>query len=52
MARRYYSGTARDLNNRVQQFPGNLMAGAFGFGKVEYFELEGQAEKAVPQVRF
>ena len=52
MARRYYNGTARDQNNRVQQFPGNLVASSFGFRKVEYFELDSEEERAVPEVRF
>ena len=52
MSRRYYNGTARDQNNRVQQFPGNLIAGAFGFSKVAYFELDNESERAVPEVKF
>ncbi|MCQ2444164.1 MAG: LemA family protein [Mailhella sp.] len=52
MARRYYNGTARDQNNRIQQFPGNIFASAFGFRKVEYFELDSEAEKAAPKVSF
>lgn len=52
MARRYYNGTARDQNNRVLQFPGNLIVGAFGFGKIPYFELDDETERAVPEVKF
>ena len=52
MARRYYNGTARDQNNRTMQFPGNIVAGMFGFQKLDYFELENEAERAVPQVDF
>lgn len=52
LSRRYYNGTARDQNNRVLQFPGNLVARSFGFGKIEYFELDDPAEAAVPEVRF
>ena len=52
MARRYYNGTARDQNNRVQQFPGNLVASRFGFEKTDYFDLENEEEAAVPQVQF
>lgn len=50
MARRYYNGTVRDQNNRIMQFPGNLVAGLFGFEKMEYFELSDEKEKGVPQV--
>ena len=52
LSRRYYNGTARDQNNRVLQFPGNLVASAFGFSKIEYFELTDPAEAAVPEVKF
>ncbi len=52
LSRRYYNGTARDQNNRVLQFPGNLVAHAFGFNKIDYFELADPAEAAVPEVKF
>lgn len=52
MARRYYNGTARDQNNRVLQFPGNLIAGLFGFNKITYFELDNEMEREVPKVEF
>lgn len=50
MARRYYNGTAREQNNRVMQFPSNIVAGMFHFAQVVYFELDNPAEKAVPVV--
>ena len=50
MARRYYNGTAREQNDRVRQFPGNLVAGFFHFAPVEYFELDSPAERAVPDI--
>ena len=52
MARRYYNGTAREQNNRTMQFPGNIVAGMFGFQKLEYFELDDVSERAVPEVSF
>ncbi|MBR5734790.1 MAG: LemA family protein [Desulfovibrionaceae bacterium] len=52
MSRRYYNGTAREQNNRVLQFPGNLIANHFGFEKVTYFELDDESERAVPEVKF
>ena len=51
-ARRYYNGASRDQNNRIQQFPGNLVAGSFGFRKFDYFELDNEAEREVPSVQF
>lgn len=52
LARRYYNGTARNFNILIQSFPSNLMASAFGFSTVEYFEIEDAAERAVPKVAF
>ena len=52
MARRYYNGAARNLNVSVESFPSNLIANQFGFSKVEYFEIEDAADRAVPKVSF
>lgn len=52
MARRYYNGTARNLNILIESFPSNLVAGAFNFSLVDYFEIEEAADRAVPQVKF
>jgi len=51
-ARRYYNGTVRDYNTRVQTFPSNLVAGLFKFENEEFFEMEDEAERAVPKVDF
>ncbi len=50
-ARRYYNTSARDYNISLQTFPRNLLAGAFGFRPVDFFEA-GEADRAVPQVNF
>lgn len=52
MARRYYNGTVRNLNIQVESFPSNIVAAIFNFGKAEFFEIEDQAARAVPQVKF
>jgi LemA protein len=52
MARRYYNGAVRNLNIQVESFPSNLVANAFKFEQAEYFELDNEAERAVPQVKF
>lgn len=49
MARRYYNGTVRDQNNRIMQFPGNLVASRFGFEPMEYFELSEDVQAALPK---
>jgi len=52
MARRYYNGSAREMNVKVESFPSNLVAGQFGFSTAEYFELENPADRQTPQVKF
>lgn len=52
LSRRYYNGTARDLNTAVESFPSNLIAGWFKFEKAEFFEIENAADRAVPTVKF
>lgn len=50
-SRRFYNATARDLNNAVEVFPNNLLAGAFGFQRIEYFEVD-EAETQNVKVQF
>ncbi len=38
-ARRFYNGNVRDLNTKIQTFPGNLIAGMFHFESQPFFEL-------------
>jgi LemA protein len=52
MARRYYNGSVRELNTRVESFPSNLVASRFDFRKAEYFELEDANDRKLPEVRF
>jgi len=51
MARRYYNGTVRDQNIRIESFPSNLVAGSFGFRLAEYFGIEDAGDRQVPEVR-
>lgn len=39
-ARRYFNSATTELNNAVQTFPSNLLAGMFGFKKEEMFEID------------
>lgn len=52
MARRYYNGAVRNLNIQVESFPANLVAQRFGFETQDYFEIEDDADRAVPNVSF
>ena len=39
-SRRYYNGSVRQQNDRVQQFPSNVVAGMFHFEKMPLFQAE------------
>lgn len=47
-ARRFYNGSARDLNIKVKVFPNNLFAGMLGFKEREFFEVEDMATVEKP----
>ena len=52
-ARRFYNGMVRDLNTKIQVFPTNLFANAFGFTKMDFFGNDlTDAEKQPVQVKF
>ncbi len=52
MSRRYYNGSTRELNVKVESFPSNLVANQFGFQQANYFELDNPADAEPPQVSF
>ena len=52
LARRYYNGATRNLNILIESFPSNLVAGFFKFIQSEYFEIEDDGDRAVPEVKF
>jgi LemA protein len=47
-ARQYYNSSVLEFNTSIQTFPGNMIAGPFGFVKRDFFEAEPEA--AVPPV--
>ena len=51
-SRRYYNGTTRDYNIVIDSFPSNIIAGITNFNKAEYFEIDIEAERQNPQVKF
>jgi LemA protein len=51
-ARRFYNGNVRDLANRIETFPSNLLAGIFGFTKREFFEIEDSSQRSSPTIDF
>ena len=52
-ARRFYNGNVRDLNTKEEVFPTNIIAGMFGFAKMEFFDLgDNDAAKNPVEVKF
>lgn len=51
-ARRYYNGATRSYNDKLMVFPSNILAGMFSFKEEEYYEIEDNAQRAAPQVKF
>lgn len=50
-ARRFYNGNVRDYRNRCESFPSNLVARAFGFEPVDFFNVPPSVRE-VPNVQF
>jgi len=49
-ARRYYNGTVRNYNIKVESFPGNIVAKLFNFKQKDYFEITLATERKTPEV--
>ena len=49
-ARRFYNGNVRDYRDQTRQFPGVLVANAFRFGEIAFFEVESPAMRHAPAV--
>lgn len=50
MARRYYNGATRDFNTKIEVFPTVLIAKMMGFLPQEFYEIEQEAERNVPEL--
>jgi len=51
-SRRFYNGNVKNFNTKLQVFPTNIIAGMFKFVAREFFGIEDEAERAVPEVKF
>ncbi|MBL4819440.1 MAG: LemA family protein [Gammaproteobacteria bacterium] len=49
-ARRFYNGSVRILNTRMQSFPHVLIAGTLGFEPADFFEVDDSSERQAPGV--
>jgi len=50
-SRRFYNGTVRDFNTKIQVFPNNVIVGLLGFKEFPFFEAEEEEKKNV-EVKF
>ena len=51
-ARRFYNTNVRDLNIKIESFPGNIIASSFGFKEMDLFQTANDAEKEPVAVKF
>ena len=51
-ARRFYNSNVRNLNNKIEMFPSNMIAGMMNLEQREFFEIEEPEMREVPQVEF
>ncbi|MGD9115563.1 MAG: LemA family protein [Dehalococcoidia bacterium] len=51
-SRQYYNDSALKLNNKIQMFPSNVVAGMTGFKQGEFFEVKAAEEREAPKVSF
>ena len=47
-SRRFYNTNVRDLNTGIESFPGNIIAGTFGFKKQEFFDIPDMGPEQSP----
>ncbi|MFT7671079.1 MAG: LemA protein [Planctomycetota bacterium] len=52
VARTDYIGVVKDYNTTLRKFPGNLIAGAFGFERFPQMEAATGVEREVPTISF
>lgn len=51
-SRRFYNANVRENNIAVASFPSSVVAGIFGFGGAEFFEIDDAAAREPVQVNF
>lgn len=51
-ARRFYNSNVLELNTKIEQFPTNILASMFGFGKADFFQAESESEREPIKVSF
>ena len=51
-ARRFFNASVLDYNTAIQTFPGNVMAGMFGFSKKDSFVVKDDSVRDAQKVDF
>ena len=51
-SRQFYNDEVNRYNASLQVFPNNVIAGQFAFKPAEFFQLDSEAERTAPQVKF
>ena len=51
-SRQHYNSSVRQYNTRLESFPDNVVSGMFGFAPRDFFEIDVEAERETPQVKF
>lgn len=51
-SRQFYNDSVMKYNTRIQSVPANIVAGSFNFSAESFFELEDQAAREAPKVKF
>lgn len=51
-SRRYYNAVVNKYNTKTEMFPGNLLAGLFGFQRKPLYEVNSEAERENVKVSF
>lgn len=51
-SRQFYNDSVMKYNNSRETFPNSIFAGMFNFAEADYFEVEDEAERQAPEVKF
>jgi len=51
-SRQHYNDSVMQYNTRIQTVPTNIIAGVCNFREESFFELQDEAERKVPEVKF
>ena len=51
-SRRFYNGTVREYNTKIETVPSNIVASMFSFTKREFFEVDNEEERQNVKVEF